>query len=161
MGISQWAENHQNGLFTHNFYSQIRCQGLQWQVKACTRWDCQAISQLFMQKCSWWFPEMQLHSQIPRQVRSKQGFFEQKVKDFWSEPTHLNNRFHDAVIGPFLAEFLCPCDVSKNEKARYIFSIGWKDFEICLATLTCIFGLDFDIYIAARKIFNEKEISWS
>jgi len=48
---------------------------------------------------------MQLHSQIPRQVRSKQGFFEQKVKDFWSEPTHLNNRFHGAVIGPFWQNF--------------------------------------------------------
>jgi len=47
-----------------------------------------------------------------------------------SEPTYLNNRFHGAVIGPLLAKNLCPYDVSRNEKARYIFSIGSKDFEI-------------------------------
>jgi len=81
---------------------------------------------------------------------------EQKVKDFWSEPTHLNNRFH-GVVDPFLGEFLCPYDVSNNEKARYIFSIGNKDFEICLATLTHIFGLGQAAYIAARKVLINKK----
>jgi len=88
----------------------------------------------------------------------KAKFFQQKVKDFWSEPTHLNKRKKGALVGPFLAEFLCPYDVSNNEKARYIFSIGDQDFEICFATLSQIFGLGQEAYIAGRKVLINKKL---
>jgi len=38
-----------------------------------------------------------------------------------------------------------------------MFSIGGKDFEICLATLTCMFGLGQEAYMKARKdLINKK-----
>jgi len=61
-------------------------------------------------------------------VALSKNFFGEMIDDFWSEPTHLENRFHGADMGPFLAEFLCPYDVSNNEKVRYIFSIGNENF---------------------------------
>jgi len=90
-------------------------------------------------------------------VALSKNFFGEMIDDFWSEPTHLENRFHGADMGPFLAEFLCPYDVSNNEKVRYIFSIGNENFNICLATLTHIFGLGEEAYVAARKVLINKK----
>jgi len=46
----------------------------------------------------------------------------------------------------------------KMKKARYIFSIGDQDFEICFATLSQIFGLGQEAYIAGRKVLINKKL---